>query len=145
MYAQLETLLVTGLKPCWERAICKDRLNSGRGNTTLTSWGERPARPLPVPSVVLLVVPVLSSNSPPLHLPFKPSLPSPSCPSSPGKPSRSCVSKFTTQIPEIYRFCLTLVHSFRRGLHPGPRGSCHPPLSSEKVRTPGIHPDAIYT
>ena len=36
------------------------------------------------------------------------SLPLPSCPSSPGEPSRSCVSKFTAQILEIYCFFLTL-------------------------------------
>ena len=35
-----------------------------------------------------------------------------------------------SQILEIYHFFL---HPFRRGQLPGPRGSCHPPPSSEKV------------
>ena len=91
--------------------------------------------------------PVFSSNSPR-------SLPT--CPSSPGKPSRSCLSKFTTEIPEVYRFPPhSCVHPFRRGVLPGPRGSCYPPLRLEKVcfpwnlsrpdtySTPPFHPTQI--
>jgi len=63
----------------------------------------------------------------------------PSCPASPGKPSRSCVSKFTTHIPEIYHFLShTCAYLFRH-----PESAIRRPLSSspilQKVCFPGIH------
>jgi len=59
------------------------------------------------------------------------SLVPPSCPSSPGKHSQSCVSEFFSKI--LHFFLTPRVHSFRRGLLPGPLGSSHLPPSSEKV------------
>ena len=86
--------------------------------------------------------PILPSNPPSVHLSTKPPT-FPSCPSSPGKPLSRTYPNLQPTSQKLPFFLYSCVHPCKYRLLPGPRGSRHPPLSSKKGCSPGIHPDVI--